>query len=59
MTDVSDIIAVQDDKFSLTEKVSPGEAVNFNIGWKNGKEWYFEGNVADNGTTVNLTCIGS
>ena len=58
MLDVSDMITIKGDKFLLTEKISPNKSVKFQTIWKK-KEWYFEGNVADDGTTVHLTCIGS
>ena len=58
MLDVSDTITIKGNKFLLTEKIAPGKSVKFDTIWKK-KLWHFQGDVADDGTTVHLTCIGS
>ena len=58
MLNVSDMIEVNGNKFTLTEDFAPDKEVEFKTTWK-GKEWFFQGHIGNDKRQVHIMMMQS
>jgi len=59
MIDISkSVSATKDDKFEVHEEIAAKKDVSFTTNWR-GKDWYFEGYVADDKRHIHIMLIKS
>ena len=58
MLDVSDMIKVNGDKFTLTEDLTPDREVQFKTIWRD-KEWFFQGHIGKDKRNVHIMMMQS